>query len=257
MPPLLSVLEIHPDLPCYLACDRKSHVRTKPVKIKKPHATHASALSPPSALHTKLPQAPKGCAGEAEAGAVHKSEPLQNIPDTSSPIPLRQGHLGRKGGLTLVTPVLPGILPPPKSMFEILQKIKAISIYDMMNESKELKTLCGTSYMLCMQKPLGILHRNVDYNYSTRTSLSAKVSALHLLSCHGKRAMRENRDCSRKGKKNSNLFRKAPSIFLQTIFFLGLSVGKNKHGSSTVSLLIDISDLAKGISALQFFEELK
>lgn len=112
-------------------------------------------------------------------------------------------------------------------------------------------------YVLCMQKPLGILHRNVDYNYSTRTSLSAKASALHLLSCHGKRAMRENRGCSRKGKKNSNLFRKAPSVFLQTNFSMASVWGETKHGSSTVSLLIDTSDLVKSISALQFFEELK
>jgi len=111
-------------------------------------------------------------------------------------------------------------------------------------------------YALCMQKPFGILHRNVDYNYSTRTSLSAKAPALHLLSCCGKRAMRENRNCSKKAKKNRNLFRKAPLIFLQTNFRLA-SVGKNKHGSSTVSLLMDISNPVKGISALQLFEALK
>lgn len=36
---------------------------------------------------------------------------------------------------------------PPK--FWILQKIKAISIYARMTESKELKTPCGTPYMCC------------------------------------------------------------------------------------------------------------
>lgn len=51
-------------------------------------------------------------------------------------------------------------------------------------------------------------------------SLSAKASALHLLSCHGKRAMRENRGCSRKGRKKCSLFRKAPSVFLQTNLLL-------------------------------------
>lgn len=71
-----------------------------------------------------------------------------------------------------------------------------------------------------MHKPLGILHRNVDYNYSTRLFLSAKASASHLLFYHGKRAIRENRSCIRKGKKNSNFFRKASPYFIQIFSWL-------------------------------------
>lgn len=123
MPLLLSVLEIHPDLSCCLVCDRESRVYVKAMKITKLYAS-----MPLLFLHVSLTYKPKGRAGEAEADAVHKSKPLQSIPKASSLIPLHQGHLGCKGVLSLVKPVLPrDITSHPPQNFESSRRLKLLA----------------------------------------------------------------------------------------------------------------------------------
>lgn len=65
----------------------------------------------------------------------------------------------------------------------------------------------------------------------------------------------ENRSCIRKGKKNCNLFRKAPSVFIQN--FSWLQSGEKQAWIFYSLPAHIISKLMKGIPALQFFEELK
>lgn len=91
-----------------------------------------------------------------------------------------------------------------------------------MNESKESKAVWKSLYV--HPELPGYF---VDYSYTARTSLSAKESALHLLSYHGKRVVSENRDSSRKGKRNNNQhFRKCSVSFLQINYFLASVWGK-------------------------------
>lgn len=66
----------------------------------------------------------------------------------------------------------------------------------------------------------------------------------------------ENGSCIRKGKKNSNLFRKAPSVFIQNFFLPSVRGKKQARIFHTLPAHV-VSKFMKGISALQFFEELK
>lgn len=143
MLPLLSTLDTRPDLSCYLACDRESHSHIKPMKITKPYATCASAPSTPWALHTTL----KDVLGRLGLVLFIKyfAEYSQCFPSYST-MPrasLMQGRI-KPGQATTSQGYY---LPPPQK--KILYNIEDISIYDMMTESKELKTPCGTSCMCC------------------------------------------------------------------------------------------------------------
>lgn len=144
MLPLLSTLDIHPDLSCYLACDRESQSHIKPMKITKPYGTHVSAMSPPLALYTTL----KDVLGRL--GLVLFMKHFADYPQcflSHSTLPrtsLMQGRI-KPGQATTSQGYY---LPPAKGNCNI----KDISIYGMMTESKELKTPCGTSCMCCARK---------------------------------------------------------------------------------------------------------
>lgn len=95
---------------------------------------------------------PKGCAGEAGADAVHKSKPSQSISDASSLIPLLQEHLGCKGGLSLVKPVLPRgttTRTPPKNL-EFSRRLKLLAFM--------IRWLRARIWKLRVELPLCVVH---------------------------------------------------------------------------------------------------
>lgn len=224
------------------------------MKITKPYATRASALPPPSALRTNLKDV-LGC-----ADTVHKSKPWQSIPKASSLIPLHRGHLGCKGGLSLVKPVLPRDITshrsPPKK-FWILQKIKAISVYDMMTVRKELKTLCGISYMCCAFRSPWVFHTEMfiiiivlEHFYLPKRLPCTCSPAME------REQWERTEAAARKGRKIVTSLEKLHQFFFKQVLSWPQCEEKQARLLHCF-LLMDISSLVKGISALQFFEELK
>lgn len=138
---LWAPLLLHTDL-SYLA-SRESHVHVQNTALCC--TCSFSTVSPTCIL--------KGCAGQAEADAIHKSKPLQNIHCASSHsiilrAPWIQGRikLGQAGtfrGISLLTPPLNTLIP---LKMDVSRKLK---IFVFMTKSKKLKTPCGTSYMCC------------------------------------------------------------------------------------------------------------
>lgn len=172
-----------------------------------------------SALHAYL----KGVLGRLRLISFTNPSPCRIF--TVLPlITLYQGHLEYKGGLSLIKPVFSGATypwhPPSNSLIPLKMELsRKLKVFVFMTKSKKLKTPCGISYMCCacinpwvFYTEMLIIIIVLEHFYLP------KRLPLHLLSYHGKRAMRENRSCSRKGKKNSNVFRKAPSFFIQTNF---------------------------------------
>lgn len=232
----------------WIPCLCEAHENNKPI-------CHTCLCSSSIA---SLTHKPKGSAGEAEAHAVPKSKPLYSIPEACSLIPLCQGHLGCKGGLSLIKPVLSRDISyyPPKKCWD-LQQVKPMSIYEMKTESKELKSPCGTSCMCCAC-------RNPWVFYTEMLIIIIVLEHLYLpkhLPCTCSPAMEREQwerteAAAAKGRKIVTFSEQLHQFFFKQ-YFLGLCVGKNEHGSFTVFLLTYISNLVKGISALQFFEELK